>query len=201
MAVIGTSVCIGAHDNYNMLLAGRLLQGFGTTAFESLSFSALGDIYFVHERPFRTGLLVLALTCVSSLAAIIGGPITSHLGWRYMFIIHLPFTIVCMLGIIFFVPETQYWSRNSTTTGNGATSPVQATGSEKDGTFHIEQGREEVAESNPPKKTYVQEIALLNGTFTDENLFTLIVAPLLTIFNPVVIWVGIPILRMPNPAD
>ncbi|KAL1640448.1 hypothetical protein SLS58_006946 [Diplodia intermedia] len=44
MGVIGTGICIAAHEDYNILLAGRLIQGFGTTAFESLSVAMLGDM-------------------------------------------------------------------------------------------------------------------------------------------------------------
>jgi len=44
MAIIGTGVCIGSGENYHTLLAGRLVQGFGTTAFESLSVAVLGDL-------------------------------------------------------------------------------------------------------------------------------------------------------------
>lgn len=44
MGVIGTSICIASGESYNLLLAGRLVQGFGTTAFESLSIAVIGDM-------------------------------------------------------------------------------------------------------------------------------------------------------------
>jgi MFS family permease len=44
MAIIGTSICIASGDSYNTLLSGRLIQGFGTTAFESLSMAVIGDL-------------------------------------------------------------------------------------------------------------------------------------------------------------
>ena len=44
MALIGTIVCVVSGSNYSTLLAGRLLQGFGTTPFESLSLAAIGDM-------------------------------------------------------------------------------------------------------------------------------------------------------------
>ena len=44
MAVIGTIICVGAGTRYNVLMAGRVVQGFGTTAFESLSVAVLGDM-------------------------------------------------------------------------------------------------------------------------------------------------------------
>lgn len=44
MGVVGTAVCVSSGLNYNLLLAGRILQGFGTTAFESLSIALIGDL-------------------------------------------------------------------------------------------------------------------------------------------------------------
>jgi MFS family permease len=44
MGVIGTASCVGSGDSYNLLLTGRLIQGFGTTAFESLSVAVIGDM-------------------------------------------------------------------------------------------------------------------------------------------------------------
>ena len=44
MAVIGTAICVGSGSRYKTLLAGRLVQGFGTTAYESLSVATIGDL-------------------------------------------------------------------------------------------------------------------------------------------------------------
>lgn len=49
MGIIGAIVCIVCGDSYNGLLAGRLIQGLGTTAYESLSLSVLGDMFVCPE--------------------------------------------------------------------------------------------------------------------------------------------------------
>lgn len=49
MGIIGTAICVGSGLNYNVLLAGRLIQGFGTTALESLSVALIGDLYVLTE--------------------------------------------------------------------------------------------------------------------------------------------------------
>ncbi|KAL1615290.1 hypothetical protein SLS54_009069, partial [Diplodia seriata] len=189
MGVIGTGICIAAHEDYNTLLAGRLIQGFGTTAFESLSVAMLGDMYFVHERGVRTGIMVLCLTCMSSLVAIIGGPITSRLGWRYMFIVHLPFAIIGALAVFFLVPETQFRCRDR----EGrlpAHSPDAYTGSEQ--RPYKSEGNveriESVSVATIPQKSYLQNLALYNGSFTDESPVKLAVAPLAVLLNPAVFW-------------
>ncbi|GME23754.1 Major facilitator superfamily [Neofusicoccum parvum] len=167
LGVIGTGVCIAAHEDYDTLLAGRLIQGLGTTAFESLSVALLGDIYFVHERGVRTGIMVLCLTCMSSLVAIIGGPITSRLGWRYMFIVHLPFAIAGALAADE-VPtddkqDVETRSRDVERTESGNTASLK-------------------------KKSYLQSLSPYNGSFTDESAIKLLAAPLVVLMNPAVFW-------------
>ncbi|KAH7026872.1 major facilitator superfamily domain-containing protein [Macrophomina phaseolina] len=189
MGVIGTGICIAAHEDYDALLAGRLVQGLGTTAFESLSVAFLGDIYFVHERGVRTGIMVLCLTCTSSLVAIIGGPITSRLGWRYMFIIHLPFAIAGALAVIFLVPETQFRHPSQHNhlydqpKDRAAESNVNGEKNQAD----IER-IESAQTANTTKKTYLQSLAPYSGNFTDESPIKLLVAPLVVLLNPAVFW-------------
>jgi MFS family permease len=204
MGIIGTAVCISANTDYDKLMAGRLLQGFGTTAFESLSVAVIGDLYFVHERPVRTGAITLTLTCVSSLVSIIGGPITANLGWRYMFIIHLPFVVVGAIGIFFFLPETQF-NRGAATQEVGRSPTLvdefsvgskvgQAEKVEDVGNTNTKvQPAESDAESPSlvmRKKTYREELALYNGVYTDENIVKLLFTPLAVLLNPAVIWVS-----------
>ncbi len=61
-AIIGTAVG-EAEVSYTYLLAARIIQGFSTSAFESLIVATVGDIYFVHHRGLRSvRLLVKAET-------------------------------------------------------------------------------------------------------------------------------------------
>lgn len=49
MGLIGSIICVASGNSYATLLAGRLRQGFGTTAHESLSTATIGDLYlFLH---------------------------------------------------------------------------------------------------------------------------------------------------------
>lgn len=72
---LGTAICIiGSHQShYDTLLAGRLVQGLGMTAWESLSLAAMGEMFYLHERGWRTAvcfsaflLLPLIMLCVGS---------------------------------------------------------------------------------------------------------------------------------------
>lgn len=204
MGVIGTAVCISANTDYNKLMAGRLLQGFGTTAFESLSIAVIGDLYFVHERPVRTGVITLTLTCVASLVSIIGGPITANLGWRYIFIIHFPFTVVGAMAIFFFLPETQFNRASaihemstSSTIPDEPSLDLKGVQSEQLETTDNTDTKPQLSQSNAvstfpaaPKTSYVRSLALFSGTYTDENIVKLLFTPLAVLLNPAVVWVS-----------
>ncbi|KGO61942.1 Major facilitator superfamily domain, general substrate transporter [Penicillium expansum] len=185
MGFVGTLVCCTTGDNYGVLLAGRIIQGFGSAVFESLTVAVMGDMFFVHERSLRTGLLVMTWTCIISLVSILGGVIAEGLGWRYVFIIHLPFTVVGLLSVFFFLPETQWKGSRSHISSEAAD---QAEDKEMASVSH---GHEEnLSESSLPeaKKTFMQEIAIFSGTHTDANLLRLVFAPFAVIINPAVIW-------------
>lgn len=44
MGFIGTLICCTTSDSYSVLLAGRVIQGFGAAIFESLSVPVIGDM-------------------------------------------------------------------------------------------------------------------------------------------------------------
>ena len=103
--IIGTIICQTSESSYNQLLAGRIVQGGAIGAYESVTFTVVGDLYFVHERGVRLSIINLVFTWVTGLASIIGGPITTNLGWRWMFHIFvnppskLSLAIVPLIGI------------------------------------------------------------------------------------------------------
>ena len=82
--IVGTIIC-ETTTSYNQLLAGRIVQGIALAAYESVSFTAVGDLYYVHERGVRLSIFNIIFTSVTTLASVIGGPITTDLGWRWMF--------------------------------------------------------------------------------------------------------------------
>jgi len=97
--IVGTIVC-ETTTSYNQLLAGRIVQGIALAAYESVSFTAVGDLYYVHERGVRLSIFNIIFTSVTTLASVIGGPITTNLGWRWMFHIFVPSHPKCQYLIV-----------------------------------------------------------------------------------------------------
>ena len=190
--VIGTGICIAGFSqptlsqSYDVLLAGRMVQGLGTTAFESLSVAAIGDMFFLHERGLRTALLVLTLACLSSLVAIIGGTTFEHLGARTLFVILLPFQIFGALGAFFFLPESQYRRLEAAPISSSEEIGHREKGSGNDLT---EDAAFQGTGSTIAKRSFVQDLRVNSGTYNEDSIFKLLADIFLQLLNPAVVWV------------
>jgi MFS family permease len=96
-ALIGTIIGSATND-YGGFLASRVVQGLSASAYESLIIAVIGDLYFVHERGFYMAIIQFFTGAVSNFSSVICGPITTGLGWKYLFHIFIalsPFNSSC----------------------------------------------------------------------------------------------------------
>lgn len=63
--IIGTAIG-QSKISYEYLLAARIVQGFSTSAFESLIVATIGDMYFVHQRGLRIAVINFVQNSASS---------------------------------------------------------------------------------------------------------------------------------------
>lgn len=185
MGIIGTIIGACAND-YHLLLVGRIVQGFATSAFESIVVTVIGDMYFVHERGFRISLLNFILGAVSSLVSVITGPITTNLGWKYCFWILLPFCCVQWVLMILFCPESSY--------NRDALYDLDTTHTENyDKLAELEHRPTEQTEgapaTGPTRKSFWKRLAPAGGIYSSDNLIRLILAPFLSLTNLAALWV------------
>lgn len=190
MGLIGTVICIGGRSNYNTLLAGRIIQGLGATAFESLSQAAIGDMFYIHERGWRTASVVLTLACMASMVSIISGVITEHLGWQDLFIISLPFNIVGWLATFFLLPEMQFRRefpaeirRSDIVEGKESASQIKILHKEK-----FPSPGEPYGSTNV-KRSYIQDLRVFSGTYAMDKIFKLLAEIFIHLLNPAVLWI------------
>lgn len=144
--------------------------------------------YFVHERGLRTGIMITTLTCVSSIVAIVGGPNTERLGWRFMLIIHLPFVAVGFLSVLLGVPETQYLRPHPVAE---VVPETKVEDKEAVTSSHFEEGRAPSATATSTHELpYIRSLAFYSRSYSDVNIAKLTLAPLATLLNPAVLWVS-----------
>jgi EmrB/QacA subfamily drug resistance transporter len=85
------SVLSGASTSMVQLIAARALQGLGAGCIIPLSMTIVGELYTLAERP-RTQALFSGVWGVASIAGpLVGGYITDHLDWRWIFYLNVPF--------------------------------------------------------------------------------------------------------------
>lgn len=204
--LLGT-VIASAADSYSGLMAGRIIQGGSVAAFESLVVSMIGDLYFVHQRGAYMTLIQFILGAASNFSAIIVGPIVTNLGWRYLFHMLIPFVAIEVLLLFFFVPETNYKRdhrydidelSNENLADLAAVERRHANAGhdpEKADTENDEIVKYQTTSSSPaalrPKKTFVQELAIFTGKYSDDNLLQLTIAPFAVCTNLAVLWMVI----------
>jgi MFS family permease len=207
-ALIGTIIG-SATNNYNGLLAARIVQGFAISAYESLVISVIGDLYFVHERGVYNSGMQFLLGGISNFSSVLTGPIAAHLGWKYLFHILVAFVGAQTILLFFFCPETSYIRAPQYNTDEHTQDEItDFTTGEKLHHNQIEKStnaESSIATSDrnaeasiapnerpiPAPKTFWQQTALFTGTYSDENLLQLIIAPFAVCTNLAVLWVVI----------
>lgn len=93
----GASALCGLSPGLPWLVASRTLQGLGASLILGLAPKLVALSYGEGERGLALGLFSTAFATGISVGAPLGGVITSHLGWPYIFFINIP---ICGLALI-----------------------------------------------------------------------------------------------------
>ena len=177
--IIGTAVG-EVTISYKYLLAARIIQGFSTSAFESLIVATVGDLYFVHQRGLRISFINFVLNSASSLASIICGVVFAHLGWLWLFHLFQIFLVIQFVAMILFCPETTYIRDRRYDTDEAKEEKLEELA--KVEVQHCEVGLS--PEAIPKKKTFVQSLAVWTGIYSKDSFFKFLIGPFLTLLNP-----------------
>lgn len=187
-------------QGYNPLLAGRVLQGIGVAAYESLAIASIGDLFFVHERGPRVAVVMFILSAISNGVSIVAGVITANLGWHYNFHIYLPFAAVQTILVILYCPETMY-RRNAlyNTDTVGSEENLEKVASIEAKAMHDEGKRAGTGtgdiekttthstsrsfEPIPPRRTYFQELKIYNGVFVEDSVVKMFLGSIAILLN------------------
>jgi DHA2 family multidrug resistance protein len=100
------SMLCGAAQNLNQLVGFRLLQGVFGACLVPLSQAVLLDSHPRERHASAMALWGVGVMVGPILGPSLGGWLTEHLSWRWVFYINLPVGILTWLGLASFVPET-----------------------------------------------------------------------------------------------
>lgn len=98
--LIGSVLC-GLSDSMTSLIVYRAIQGLGAGGLITLAQTVIGDLVPPRERGRYQGLFAAVFAVCSVTGPLLGGVITDHLSWRWIFYVNLPVGALAMLLIGF----------------------------------------------------------------------------------------------------
>jgi multidrug resistance protein len=99
------SILSGTSQTMGQLIAMRTLQGLGAGAVGPIVLTILGDLFTLHERAKVQGLFSAVWGLSSVAGPIIGGYLTDNVGWRWVFLVSVPFAVVAIAMLAWYVTE------------------------------------------------------------------------------------------------
>jgi EmrB/QacA subfamily drug resistance transporter len=94
------SALAGTSFNIDELIGFRALQAFGGALMQANSGALIADLYPPNERGGAYGYTAIGYTTGATLGILVGGVITTFIGWQYIFYINIPIGIIAtILGI------------------------------------------------------------------------------------------------------
>ncbi|KAK0101288.1 hypothetical protein ONS95_006465 [Cadophora gregata] len=168
---------------YGSFLAARILMGLASGAAETMAPLSIADVFFLHERGAVMAMYTSALSCGVAGGMIIAGLITIHNTWRTIYYVGAALIGTLLILVIFTFPETSYIRDITPTTSSSET----GVSDEKLGTTSIELA-ENGSRTIPKCKTYLQNLKLFSGIYTNESLLDLFLRPIALVVLPPVLW-------------
>jgi EmrB/QacA subfamily drug resistance transporter len=97
--MIGASLICAVAPNIEVLTLGRVVQGLGGGGLMTLSQALIGEAIPPRERARYQGYLASIAVCANSFGPIVGGLMTEHFGWRSIFLINVPISLIAVVLI------------------------------------------------------------------------------------------------------
>jgi EmrB/QacA subfamily drug resistance transporter len=103
--LIGSALC-GLSQNMMQLIVFRAIQGLGGGGLTVTTQAVVGDIVPPRERGRYQGIFGAVFGLSSIAGPLLGGYFTTHLSWRWIFYINLPFGIAALLVLAATLPSS-----------------------------------------------------------------------------------------------
>lgn len=96
--LLGSALC-GTAQSMAQLIAFRALQGLGAGAVQPITLTIIGDLFSIEQRARIQGFFSSVWGISSVLGPALGGVITDHASWRWVFYLNLPLGLAC-IGLV-----------------------------------------------------------------------------------------------------
>ncbi|HEY2522772.1 MAG TPA: MFS transporter [Streptosporangiaceae bacterium] len=102
-----SSLTCGVAPNVAVLLAARGVQGLGAAAMFATTMALISNTYDGRERGIAFGAWSAVAGAASAVGPIVGGLLTASFGWRWIFLVNLPVSVVAVALTLRVVTESR----------------------------------------------------------------------------------------------
>src|ERR1700761_1348213 len=102
-----SSLTCGVAPNVAVLLAARGVQGLGAAAMFATTMALISNTYDGRERGIAFGVWSAVAGAASAVGPILGGLLTDNFGWRWIFLVNLPISVVAVALTVRVVAESR----------------------------------------------------------------------------------------------
>lgn len=101
------SAAAGASPDVNILIISRIIQAVGAVLLQANSSAIIADYFEPKERGKAFGYVSMGWSIGGSLGIVLGGIITTLIGWRYIFYINIPIGIVGFVIALLYIKDNK----------------------------------------------------------------------------------------------
>jgi EmrB/QacA subfamily drug resistance transporter len=101
------SLTCGLAPNVGLLIAARGVQGVGAAAMFATTMALISNTYSGRDRGMAFGIWGAVNGAASAVGPIIGGLLTANFGWRWIFLVNLPVSVVAVALTLRVVTESR----------------------------------------------------------------------------------------------
>ena len=100
----GMAICIAAGlacafaPSFAVLIAARVALGLGTSMLMCLVGGLVRNVYPMHRLGLGISMNSIVVGCIAVLGPTVGAIILDIASWPWIFVVHVPFSVVCLLG-------------------------------------------------------------------------------------------------------
>jgi len=105
--ILGSVVCITS-PNIEVLIFGRIMQGFSAGVIQPLVMATIISVFPPDRRGFAMGLYGMGVTLAPSFGPLVGGITIDALTWRHIFIVPVPLVAIAFAMGVVFMPGKKF---------------------------------------------------------------------------------------------
>jgi EmrB/QacA subfamily drug resistance transporter len=106
-----SSLACGLSSGASELIAARAVQGIGAALMMPSTLSIISATFPARERGTAIGIWAGVSAMALAIGPLLGGIITEHISWNWIFYVNVPIGVLAVLAAIFVVPESKDTSR------------------------------------------------------------------------------------------